>query len=151
MLLKQWLQLLNKGYVYFVHLFGGAAILLLTASDHGNTLFFGCKSSTNLTRHLSIAVVLAQLNSHVTFSCKCLQDIPSCINLVSEKSDRPIDTNVLAVKFSLLSEPGHLHTGDAIVCCNEKCAAVLNHLSKLSEEVGKKEKVGAMLNMGSMI
>jgi len=54
------------------------------------------------------------------------------------------------VKFSLLSEPGHLHTGDAIVCCNKKCAAVLNHLSKLSEEVGRKEKVGVVLNMGSM-
>jgi len=60
---------------------------------------------------------------------------------VPEKSDHPIDTNVLAVKFNLLSQPGHLHTGDAIVCCNEKCTAVLNHYSRLSEEVGKKEKV----------
>lgn len=63
------------------------------------------------------------------------------VKLVSEKSDHPIETNVLAVKFNLLSQPGHLHTGDAIVCCNEKCTVVLNHYSKLSEEVGKKEKV----------
>ena len=81
---------------------------------------------------------------YVAFSCRST-------NLFSEKSDRPIDTNVLAVKFSLLSEPGHLHTGDAIVCCNEKCAAVLNHLSKLSEVVGKKEKVMFNINVGSML
>ena len=78
---------------------------------------------------------------YVAFSCRST-------NLFS---DRPIDTNVLAVKFSLLSEPGHLHTGDAIVCCNEKCAAVLNHLSKLSEVVGKKEKVMFNINVGSML
>jgi len=35
--------------------FRGAVIMLLTASDHGNT-FFVFKSSTNLTRHVCIAI-----------------------------------------------------------------------------------------------
>ena len=42
------------------------------------------------------------------------------------------DTNVLAVRFNTLVEPPMVHTGDAVVCSNDYCAAVVSHLSKLT-------------------
>ena len=55
---------------------------------------------------------------------------------------RRSDTNILAVKFNSLTEPSDVHTGDAAVCGNKNCAAILSHLSTLMEqEEGKKEKV----------
>ena len=45
-----------------------------------------------------------------------------------------IDTNVLAIKFKILGEPKPLHTGDAVFCSNDKCGAVLNSYSVITEE-----------------
>ena len=52
-----------------------------------------------------------------------------------------IDTNVFVVKFSSLSKPKPVHTGDPVVCSNQACTAVLNHLSHIREEPEKDEKV----------
>ena len=52
-----------------------------------------------------------------------------------------IDTNVFVVKFSSLSKPKPVHTGDPVVCSNKGCTAVLNHLSYIREEPGKDDKV----------
>ena len=41
------------------------------------------------------------------------------------------DTNVLAVQFSTLAQPGHIHTGDAEFCSNGKCGAIVSHLSTI--------------------
>lgn len=56
---------------------------------------------------------------------------------------RQADTNVLAVKFNKLTDPSNIHTGDAVVCSNAHCTAILSHLSKLSdhEDPQKDEKV----------
>ena len=69
-------------------------------------------------------------------------------NTVATKQDSAtngpkIDTNVFVVKFSSLSEPKPVHTGDPVVCSNQGCTAVLNHLSYdyIREEPGKNEKV----------
>lgn len=61
----------------------------------------------------------------------------------SAKNGPKIDTNVFVVKFSSLSEPKPVHTGDPVVCSNQACTAVLNHLSYdyIREEPGKNEKV----------
>ena len=50
---------------------------------------------------------------------------------------------MLAVKFNKLTDPSNIHTGDAVVCGNAHCTAILSHLSKLtdSEDPGKDEKV----------
>ena len=48
-----------------------------------------------------------------------------------------IDTNVFMVKFSCLSEPKPVHTGDPVICSNQACTAVLNHLSHIIEESRK--------------
>ena len=53
------------------------------------------------------------------------------------------DTNILAVKFSTLAEPGHIHTGDAQVCSNKKCGAIVSHLSTILGE--DDDKVSAWL------
>ena len=56
---------------------------------------------------------------------------------------RQADTNVLAVKFTKLTDPSNIHTGDAVTCSNVHCTAILSHLSKLSdsEDPDKDEKV----------
>lgn len=56
---------------------------------------------------------------------------------------RQADTNVLAVKFNKLTDPSNIHTGDAVVCGNAQCTAILSHLSKISdnEDAEKDEKV----------
>lgn len=61
----------------------------------------------------------------------------------SAQNGPTIDTNIFVVKFSNLSEPKPLHTGDSVVCSNQACTAVLNHLSYqyIREEPGKNEKV----------
>ena len=56
----------------------------------------------------------------------------------SERDGYKIDTNVLVVKFSSLSEPKPVHTGDPVVCSNQGCTAVLNHLSHVREEHDEK-------------
>lgn len=52
-----------------------------------------------------------------------------------------VDTNVFVVKFSSLSQPKPVHTGDPVVCSNQKCTAVLNHLSPIREEQDEKVTV----------
>ena len=42
-------------------------------------------------------------------------------------------TNILAVRFNTLAETPKVHTGDAVVCSNGYCTAVISHLSKLTE------------------
>lgn len=54
---------------------------------------------------------------------------------------RRSDTNILAVKFNKLIEPSDVHTGDAIVCGNKNCSAVLSHLSTVADQEGKDKKV----------
>ena len=54
---------------------------------------------------------------------------------------RRADTNIFAVKFKTLPESTSIHTGDAVLCSNPHCTAVLSHISKLTEVPGKEEKV----------
>jgi hypothetical protein len=54
---------------------------------------------------------------------------------------RRSDTNILAVKFNKLIEPSDVHTGDAVVCGNASCSAVLSHLSSVTDQEGKSDKV----------
>jgi len=56
----------------------------------------------------------------------------------SARGGYKIDTNVLVVKFSSLSQPKPIHTGDPVVCSNQGCTAVLNHLSHVREEQDEK-------------
>ena len=56
----------------------------------------------------------------------------------SARNGHKIDTNVLVVKFSCLSEPKPVHTGDPVVCSNHGCTTVLNHLSHITEDRSKK-------------
>lgn len=60
---------------------------------------------------------------------------------VKGKTTRQADTNVIAVKFNTLTEPSHMHTGDAVVCSNEDCTAILSHLSRLKENTETGAKV----------
>ena len=48
---------------------------------------------------------------------------------------------MIAVKFNALTEPSHMHTGDAVVCSNEDCTAILSHLSRLKENTETGAKV----------
>ena len=53
---------------------------------------------------------------------------------------RESNTNILMIKFGALSKPCKVHTGDPVVCSNDQCAAILSHLSKISnEETGEKK------------
>ena len=54
---------------------------------------------------------------------------------------RRSDTNILAVKFNKLTEPSDVHTGDAVVCTNKSCLAVLSHLSVLIDQEAEADKV----------
>ena len=54
---------------------------------------------------------------------------------------RRADTNIFAVKFKTLAESTSIHTGDAVLCSNPQCTAVLSYLSKLTKNTGKEEKV----------
>lgn len=48
---------------------------------------------------------------------------------------------MLAVKFNKLTDPSNIHTGDAVVCGNTQCTAILSHLSKISDnEDGEKDE-----------
>jgi len=69
----------------------------------------------------------------------------------SEKDGYKIDTNVLVVKFSSLSEPKPVHTGDPVVCSNQGCTAVLNHLSHVREEHDEKVWVCEFCNTRNTI
>ena len=57
------------------------------------------------------------------------------------RTARQADTNVIAVKFNTLTEPSHMHTGDAVVCNNKECTAILSHLSKLKQNIETGAKV----------
>ena len=59
--------------------------------------------------------------------------------LPTRRRARRADTNVLAVKFNTLTGPSHVHTGDAVVCSNPACTAILSHLSELRETTGQEE------------
>ena len=52
-----------------------------------------------------------------------------------------IDTNIFVLKFNSLSEPKPVHTGDPVICSNQACTAVLNHLSYIREEEEMDKKV----------
>ena len=56
---------------------------------------------------------------------------------------RRADTNILVVKFNTLTGPSHVHTGDAVVCSNGSCTAILSHISKATDhqDPEKMEKV----------
>ena len=60
---------------------------------------------------------------------------------VKGKITRQADTNVIAFKFNALTEPSYMHTGDAIVCSNKDCMAILSHLSKLKKNAETGAKV----------
>jgi len=61
------------------------------------------------------------------------------------RTARQADTNVIAVKFNTLTEPSHMHTGDAVVCSNKDCTAILSHLSKLKQNTETGAKVSLRL------
>ena len=62
---------------------------------------------------------------------------------VRQRRARKADTNILAVKFNTLTGPSAVHTGDAVVCSNSACTAILSHLSQLSGASGGEDsKVG---------
>jgi len=46
---------------------------------------------------------------------------------------RKADTNIFSVKFKTLAESSSVHTGDAVVCKNTQCSAVLSHPSNLTK------------------
>ena len=52
------------------------------------------------------------------------------------KKARRADTNILCVKFNKLTEPSHVHAGDAVTCSNLACAAVLSFVSKVTSTDG---------------
>ncbi len=56
---------------------------------------------------------------------------------------RRADTNILVVKFNTLTGPSHVHTGDAVLCGNDSCTAILSHLSRVTDhkDPQKDEKV----------
>jgi hypothetical protein len=56
-----------------------------------------------------------------------------------------IDSNVMAIKFNVLAELKELHTGDPVVCTNQKCTAILNSRSIIKEVQGKDIKVSTLL------
>ena len=66
-----------------------------------------------------------------------------CILLggIKGRTTRQADTNIIAVKFNTLTEPSHMHTGDAVVCSNKDCTAILSHLSRLKENTETGAKV----------
>ncbi len=45
---------------------------------------------------------------------------------------RRADTNIVAVKFDMLVNPSHLHTGKPVFC--SKCEAVFSVLSKVTPD-----------------
>ena len=54
---------------------------------------------------------------------------------------RRSDTNILAVKFNTLAEPSDVYTGDAVMCSNENCSAIMSHMSSLVDQEEKEDKV----------
>ena len=65
---------------------------------------------------------------------------------------RRSDTNILAVNFNTLMGPSDVHTGDAVVCSNKNCAAILSHFSTLMEqEDQKEEKVRQVLGLEEVL
>ena len=54
---------------------------------------------------------------------------------------RQVDTNILALRFDTLGGRASIHTGDVVVCKNDECAAVLSHLSKVTEKTDSDKKV----------
>ena len=52
-----------------------------------------------------------------------------------------INPNVLMVKFSVIGECHDVHTGDPVVCQKKGCTAILNHLSKMTEQPEGKSSV----------
>lgn len=73
------------------------------------------------------------------------------------RAARRADTNIVAVKFNTLTEPSHMHTGDAVRC--QTCSSVLSHFSKLTDRAPAAEggdeasagKVGAYILAGSLL
>ena len=61
---------------------------------------------------------------------------------------RKADTNIFAVKFKTLAESSSVHTGDAVVCKNTQCSAVLSHLSDPDKVLG--DQVGVSIDNISM-
>ena len=59
--------------------------------------------------------------------------------------DRDLNTNVLMVKFGVLSKPCKVHTGDPVICSNDQCAAILNHHSKITKKAGGEGNVRVKL------
>ena len=55
--------------------------------------------------------------------------------------DRDPNTNVLMIKFGVLSKPCEVHTGDPVICSNDQCAAILNYHSKITKETGTEGNV----------
>ena len=55
--------------------------------------------------------------------------------------DRDPNTNVLMIKFGVLSKPCKVHTGDPVICSNDQCAAILNYHSKITKETGTEGNV----------
>ncbi len=82
---------------------------------------------------------------------QCLFITSVSIFLVEPKADssragvrtRRTDTNILSVKFNSLAEAGNLHTGDAEICSNDGCGAIVSHLTKLD---GNEDDIKKVIN-----
>ena len=62
---------------------------------------------------------------------------------IRQRKARRADTNILAVKFNTLTGPSAVHTGDAVVCSNPSCTAILSHYSQLTEVAGSEGSEGS--------
>jgi hypothetical protein len=76
---------------------------------------------------------------------KWQQQVPStrsstAVRGLLQRKARRADTNVLAVKFNTLTGPSCVHTGDAVVCSNPSCTAILSQLSQLSQSTGQEDR-----------
>ena len=45
---------------------------------------------------------------------------------------RRADTNVVSIRFDQLTQPSHMHAGDASKCQN--CDAMMSHISEVHEQ-----------------
>ena len=55
------------------------------------------------------------------------------------------------MNFNTLSEPSDVHTGDAVVCGNKSCAAILSHFSVLADQKDEEEKVRSGTSWASLL
>ena len=98
--------------------------------------------SINVIKQTSTLLYVCTMNMYLAVPLPTSDPSPS-VHASSSSSHRTRrqDTNIMAVQFNTLTEPGHMHTGDAQFCSNEKCGAIVSHLSKLEDAEDEDTKV----------